>query len=95
MLLKKPQFGENLINMPIDTMDLWIQGLHLPFGFMTESMGSLLGNHVGKLLKYDFNNNYGTLCKYMRLKVSMNATEPLKQCWEFERDCVDLVNVVF
>jgi len=94
MLLKKLQFGENLISMPIDTMDLWIQVHNLPFRFMTKSMGSLLGNHVGKLLKYDF-NNYGTWRKYMRLKVSMNVTEPLKQCWEFEGDGVDPVNVVF
>jgi len=58
-------------------------------------MGSLLGNHIGKLLKYDFNNNYGPWRRYMRLRVAMNVTEPLKQCWEFETDGADPVTVFF
>jgi len=95
MLLRKLQFGENPLTMPIDTMDIWIQAHNLPFGFMAESMGHFLGNHVGKLLKYDFNNNYGTWRKYMRLRVTMNVKEPLKQCFEFEREGADPVTVVF
>lgn len=95
MLLRKLQFGENPLTMPIDTMDIWIQVHNLPFGFMNEPMGSLLGNHVGKLLKYDFNNNFGPWRKYMRLRVAMEVTIPLKQCWEFERDGADPVTVFF
>ena len=73
MLLRKLHFGENPLTMPIDTMDIWVQVHNLPFGFMNEPMGSLLGNHVGKLLKYDFNNNFGPWRKYMRLRVSMDV----------------------
>ena len=95
VLIKKLPFGGNPNTMPLDTMDIWIQVHNLPFGFMTESMGHLLGNHIGRLLKYDFNNNYGTWRKYMRLRVAMNIMEPLRPSWEFEREDAEPVTVVF
>lgn len=60
-----------------------VQVHNLPFGFMTESMGILLGNHVGKLEKYDFENNYGNWRRYMRLRVAMKVQEPLVKCFQF------------
>jgi hypothetical protein len=45
--------------MPLDRIELWVQVHNLIFRFMTESMGILLENLVGKLEKYDYDNNYG------------------------------------
>jgi hypothetical protein len=69
--------------MPIDSIELWVQVHNLPFSFMTETMGILLGNHVGKLVKYDYENNYGNWRRYVRLRVSLPVKEPLKKSFEF------------
>ena len=54
LIWSKVLAGKDPYAMPLDTIELWVQVHNLPFGFMTELMGILLGNHVGKLEKYDF-----------------------------------------
>ena len=93
LVLRKVTFGEDPANMPLDKTEMWVQVHNIPFGFMMESMEILLGNHVGSLVKYDFQNNFGTWRKYMRLQVAMKVQEPLKLSWEFERVDADAVAV--
>ncbi|PNX81822.1 cysteine desulfurase mitochondrial-like [Trifolium pratense] len=65
--------------MPMDSIEIWCQVHHLPFGFMSEPMGRLVGNHIGKYVKYDDLNNCGSWRKYMRIPVAININEPLKK----------------
>jgi len=83
LVWSKIAVGKDPYTMPLDTIELWVQVHNLPFGFMTESMGILLGNHVGNLVKYDHQNNYGNWRRYMRLRVSLPVREPLKKCFDF------------
>ncbi|MCI02793.1 hypothetical protein A2U01_0023827 [Trifolium medium] len=53
LILRKVQFGEDPAKMPMDSTEIWCQVHQLPFGFMSEPMGRLVGNHIGKYVKYD------------------------------------------
>jgi hypothetical protein len=64
-------------------------------GFMTESMGILLGSQVGGFVKYDADNNFGSWMRFMRLRVALKVGEPLVTSWEFEREGADAVTVLF
>jgi len=83
LVWSKISVGKDPYTMPLDTIECWLQVYNLPFGFMTESMGILLGNHAGKLEKYDYENNYGSWRRYMWLRVAMKVQEPLVKCFEF------------
>lgn len=83
LIWRKISFAEDSYTMPLDHIEMWVQVHNLPFGFMTESMGILLGNHVGRLEKYDHENNYGNWRRFMKLRVAIPVNEPLKKSFEF------------
>jgi 14-3-3 protein epsilon len=95
LILRKVQFGEDPIAIPMDTTEIWVQVHHLPFGFMGNHIGWLIGNHIGKYVKYDDLNNCGSWRKYMRIRVAIRINEPLKKNWVFERDGGEPVEVHF
>jgi hypothetical protein len=88
LVLRKLAFGEDPETVPLDTADIWVQVHQLPFGFMNEQIGLLIGSHIGRSIKYDDTNNYSPWRKYMRLRVAINTQEPLKTEWSFGRDKV-------
>lgn len=95
LMWSKISVGSDPYTMPLDTIECWVQVQNPPFGFMIESMGILLGNHVGRLVKYDYENNYGNWCSYMRLRVAMKVQEPLVKCFEFTLDGGQAITVNF
>lgn len=95
LIWSKVSDGKDSFTMHIDSIELWMQVHNLPFDFMTETMGILLGNHVGKLVKYDHDNNYGNWRRYMRLRVSFPAKEPLKNSFEFVLEDGAVIRVNF
>jgi 14-3-3 protein epsilon len=60
LILRKVIFGEDPITVPMDSTEIWVQVHHLPFGFMSETIGRLVGNHIGKYVKNDDLNNCGS-----------------------------------
>ena len=95
LVTRKVSFGENPATMPLDKTDIWVQLHNLPFGFMTETVGVLIGNHIGIFVKYDFENNCGLRRRFMCIRVEINVLEPLKQSWVFEREGAEAVTVDF
>ncbi|KAK2408369.1 hypothetical protein QL285_043886 [Trifolium repens] len=95
LVLRKLEFGEEPTTVALDSVDVWVQVHQLPFGFMNEQIGLLIGSHLGKSIKYDDTNNYSPWRKYMRLRVAINTQEPLKTEWSFEREQGAEVKVIF
>ncbi|CAI8618873.1 unnamed protein product [Vicia faba] len=62
---------------------------------MSEVVDILIGNHIGKFVKYDEQNNYASWRKFMRIRVGINVQLPLKKSWFFNRMTGDKVQVVF
>jgi hypothetical protein len=95
LVLRKLEFGEEPTTVALDNADIWVQVHQLPFGFMNEQIGMLIGSHIGGFIKYDDTNNYSPWRKYMRLRVAINTQEPLKIEWSFEREQGAEVKVIF
>ncbi|KEH17512.1 uncharacterized protein [Medicago truncatula] len=57
----------------------WIQVHDLPTGFMSEKVGKDIANHIGEFLEYDAKNNSNFLHTYMRIRVLLDVTKPLKR----------------
>ncbi|XP_058722179.1 uncharacterized protein LOC131593650 [Vicia villosa] len=92
---RKLKFWEDPLAVPLDEVEIWVQIHQLPFGFMDEDFGVLIGNHIGKFIGYDTYNNYPVWRKYMRIKVAINVQLPLKKSWAFDRVEGEKVYLVF
>lgn len=92
---RKLQFREDHLVVPLNEAEIWVQIHQLPFGFMTEDVRVLIGNHIRKYVGYDAYNNYLVWRKYMRIKVAINVELPLKKNWAFDRVEGDMVHLVF
>jgi len=57
---------------------------------MDASIGALVGSHIGWMVKYDEENNYGPWKKYMRVWVKIDMEEPLKQDLVIEEEGDDI-----
>lgn len=79
LLLERIKPRVPLMNIPLQHIDMWVQAFNLPVGFMTEMIGKHLGNYIGEFLEYDDNNNTGFWRMYMRIKVWIDVTKPLKK----------------
>ncbi|XP_057810308.1 uncharacterized protein LOC131024788 [Salvia miltiorrhiza] len=79
LILHKLKKGDLPSKVPLDTLPFWIQIHDLPAGFLTEKVGRLLGNFIGNFLEYDSTNSSGVWRQYMRIRVGINVTEPLKR----------------
>lgn len=67
IILKKVAIGENPLTMSMNTMEIWAQTNQLSLGFMDDKVGALVGSHIGKLIKFDEENNYGQWRRFMRV----------------------------
>ena len=79
LILHWIQLGEFPNQIPLNSIDIWVQIFDLPSSCMSESVGKQLGYYIGSFLEYDTSNNGGSLKEYMRLWVSMDVRPPLKR----------------
>lgn len=79
LILHRLKSGEFPLHVPLDTLAFWIQIHDLPAGYLTEGIGRLLGNFIGAFLEYDSTNSSGVWRQYMRIRVGVKVTEPLKR----------------
>jgi hypothetical protein len=54
VIFKKLDFGDDPISVDFYHFD---KEAHVPYVFMNEKVGALIGSHIGELLKYDESNN--------------------------------------
>ncbi|XP_074352720.1 uncharacterized protein LOC141691867 [Apium graveolens] len=75
---KIPQ-GEEPLNVPLWSLEIWIQIHDLPKGFMSEAVGRQLGDFFGEFMEYDMKNNSSIWVEFMRIKVKLDVRKPLKR----------------
>ncbi|CAN1774565.1 hypothetical protein LINPERHAP1_LOCUS13013 [Linum perenne] len=63
---------------PLTHADLWIQIHNLPLKFCTERVGKVMGAAVGEVLAYDSKMSYSTKTPFMRVRIRLDVTHPLK-----------------
>lgn len=79
LVLGRMQVGVPLHDIPLFHTEFWVQAHNLPVGFMTEAVGKLLANYIGKFVGYDPTNNSCVWREYMRLRVLVDVRQPLKK----------------
>jgi hypothetical protein len=57
----------------------WVQVHDIPTGLMSEKVGKEIANFIGEFLEYDAKNNSNYLRSYMKIRVLMDVTKPLKR----------------
>ena len=56
----------------------WIQVHNLPIGFMSYQVAIIIGTYIGKYVEADPNNFISFYINYLRVRVEIDVTMPLK-----------------
>jgi hypothetical protein len=72
---------------------MWVQVHGLPFGFIQQRVGQGISQFLGEFKAYDIRNTVHN--SYMRIKVKLNVTQPLKKEWKVRVNDGNYVPVFF
>lgn len=78
LLLKKLDVDEQLKDVKLSEVFIWLQIYDLPIGFNSEYILKSIGNYVGKFVESDQKNFQGLWRNYLRVKVALDVRRPLK-----------------
>ncbi|KAK2423744.1 hypothetical protein QL285_034177 [Trifolium repens] len=95
LVLKKLTIGDEPLAVKLDEAEMWVQIYNLPFGYINEPMGLLIGSHIGRYITYDAYSNSGPWRMYMRIRVAVKVDEPLKKSLTFEKADGGIIHVHF
>ncbi|MBA0576869.1 hypothetical protein Golob_025280, partial [Gossypium lobatum] len=79
LLLHRIQPGENPSEVPLVFTEFWIQVHDLLPGLVSETMARQFGDFLGKFLEYDLSDRLSNSYSFMRIRVKLNVTCPLKR----------------
>ncbi|XP_074341908.1 uncharacterized protein LOC141679304 [Apium graveolens] len=69
----------------LEDTEIWMQVYDLPNGFISENIFQSIGNYIGAYIKFDPANYDGFWKAYVRIRVRMNVTKPLKRRMKIKR----------
>ncbi|XP_075479012.1 uncharacterized protein At4g02000-like [Primulina tabacum] len=95
LILHKLESGEIPSMIAFHEVDFWVQVFDLPIGFMSKNIGKLLGDFIGKFVAYDISNNSSIWRNFMRIRVTIDATKPLKRFKKIRKQGGDWMIVNF
>lgn len=78
LLLKKLETDEQLANVKLFDLYIWIQVYDLPIGFNSEFILKSIGNYIGHFLETDLKNFQDIWRNYLRVKVTVDVRRPLR-----------------
>lgn len=79
LVVSKIPSGEEPVDVPLWSLEIWIQIYDLPKGFMSEAVRKQLGDFFGEFVMYDAKNNSSIWVEYMRIKIKLDVRKPLKR----------------
>lgn len=79
LVMSRIKEGENRCCVELNTMDLWVQVHDLRAGFMTERILVEVGNFISEFVSSSPNNFIGVWRDYLRIRVTIDLTKPLKR----------------
>lgn len=79
----------------LNTMDLWVQIHDLRAGFMSENAVREVGNYIGKYVDSCSSNFTGVWREYLRVRVTMDLSKPLKRRMKIRKSGNDWYWIIF
>ena len=79
----------NPLNVPLNKMDIWVQVFDLQTGFMNNNVLRAVGNQLGQFVETCSKNFLGTWRNYMRVRVTLDITKPLKRRLKIKKTSED------
>ncbi|CAB4264154.1 unnamed protein product [Prunus armeniaca] len=71
---------ENRHLVPLTTQPFWVRVKGVPLAFMERSTGQLIGDILGRFIETDSGRGGTCLGSFMKIKVIIDVTQPLKRC---------------
>ncbi|TXG73116.1 hypothetical protein EZV62_001695 [Acer yangbiense] len=84
IVLEKFDRVGDIARLPFDRVVFWIQIFNAPLLCMTKEMGEFIGSCVGDLVDIDVGVTGECYGKYMRLRVAIDVSKPLKRFMRLE-----------
>ncbi|KAL8543582.1 hypothetical protein ACS0TY_004230 [Phlomoides rotata] len=78
LLLHHVQRGEYALRVPLNSLHMWVQVFDIPHGFISKIFVRQIGNFLGFFVEYNKSNSIGAWRNYMRIRVSIDVSLPLK-----------------
>lgn len=78
LLLKKLNVDEQLKDIKLSELYMWVQVYDVPVGFKSEFVLKSIGNFIGKFMESDPRNFQGMFKNYLRIRVAIDIHRPLK-----------------
>lgn len=79
LVMSRMKEGQTPRSVDLNFMDLWIQVYDLKPGFMSETVLKSVGNYIRSFVQSCPNNFTGVWREYMRIRVTINLSSPLKR----------------
>jgi 14-3-3 protein epsilon len=79
LVIEQVPLGVQIDSISLQHVELWVQIHNLPTGLMKEKVGTTLANFIGRFVEYDKKNNSNCWRQYMRVKVRVDVSKPLKK----------------
>lgn len=78
--------GEDPTAVPLQQVDMWVQVYDIPRGFLSENILKSVGSSIGTYIKSDPSTFVGGWKPYVRIRVSINISKPLKRKLKIKRE---------
>lgn len=78
LVYKHVQGTEDPHNVVLKEIDIWVQVHDIPKRFISENIFKSVGLYIGTYIKSDPANFDGLWKSYVRIRVTLNVTKPLK-----------------
>ncbi|KAM6586913.1 hypothetical protein CsatA_009518 [Cannabis sativa] len=79
LIISRMKDNSNPRCITLDTLDLWVQIHDLQTGCMTSTILQAVGNYIGTFVETCPNNFMGIWRDYMRIRVTIDLSKPLKR----------------
>lgn len=78
LVIKKFNAEEQLKDVKLSELFMWVQIYDVPIGFKSDFVLKSIGNYVGRYMESDSKNFKGMFRNYLRIKVAIDISRPLK-----------------
>ncbi|XP_017217178.1 uncharacterized protein LOC108194750 [Daucus carota subsp. sativus] len=95
LIISRMQQGINPKCIPLNSIDLWVQIHDLQPGLMSEKIITEVGNEIGKYVCSCPTNFKGVWREYMRIRVTMDLSKPLKRRMKIRKSGKEWIWITF